>query len=249
MAKTLLKIIGGGCVLLFLVTFSSQAGEYEHIAKAALFEKKGKFQAAIREYEKAINIAPHLVDVYGSIGYIYQYKLMKNRKAIEIYLKGLELDPNNYGLNLNIMYAYFDQGDLKNAIKHYEVLSKIRTDNDRYSFPRDTAQKLTKDMKKQDVVDFCKKYLAMNPTDIILREILVAVYKDREEYKNAEAELHDILKYGYETGSVYFDLGTCNYHFGHYQKSLEFFLKAKELGAYIPQSFFDKVHKKIKENE
>lgn len=235
-------------VICFLTSSFSQAYEYEHLGKGDLFRKQGKLQEAKREYEKEISENPHLVDAYHSLGYLYQHELKNVQKAIEVYLKGLKIEPNNYGLNLNIMYAYFNQGDINNGIKHYKLLANIRPENRRYSFSRKIIYKILKDMSEEEILIFCKKYLLMNPTDTMLREILVDIYKEQRDYKKAEFELKMMLKYGRKSSSVYFDLGTCNYNLGRPKKALEYFLLAKQLGAYVPKEFLEKLHKEIKES-
>lgn len=245
MVKILLRQVCIFGTIYLLIAASSQGNEWEHISKGAMFLKQGKIQEAISEYEEAIKENPHLVDTYISLGYIYQYELKNNLKAIEIYLEGLKQEPDNYSLNLNIMYAYFGHGDTGKAIKHYELLSNIESKNKRYSFPKDAVYKIIQDMTKEETLDFCKKYLAMNPTDTTLREILVNIYKKERDYENAECELQAMLRYGHETSNVYFDLGACNYNLGRYKEALEFFSRAKQLGAYVPQEFFDRLHKEI----
>ena len=84
-------------------------------------------------YKKALGLNPRISELYNKVGYIYQYELNNTINAIEMYLKGLEYEPNDYGLNLNIMYAYFSKEDITNGIKHYKVLSNIRKGKERFS--------------------------------------------------------------------------------------------------------------------
>jgi tetratricopeptide (TPR) repeat protein len=230
-----------------LMVLSASADKFQHMAKGDLFLKQGNLNSAIREYEKAIAEAPNFVEAYNSLGLVYQYEIKDYSKAIEVYSKGLTIAPNNYSLNINIMYSYFSERDIDNGIKHYETLSTIRAEHKRYYFPWDAINEITKHMNEEEVIDFCKRYLVMNPTDLTLREILVDIYKNRREYKKAEIQLQAMLQYGDERGSVYFDLGTCNYNLGRKKKALEFFIKAQELGTHVPQGFFDKLHKEIEE--
>ncbi len=250
MSTKLLEYIILTTVIALSFAFTALAGnEFDHVAKGAILQNQKKYQEAIEEYEKAIKIAPDFIEAYSSLGYIYQYDLKNLYKAIEIYLKGLKHSPDNYGLNLNLMHAYFELGDLENGVKQYEVLAKIRPDNKRYYFPRKIIQKIIFNFTEEDKYNFCKRYLALNPTDTILREILIDIYKSRKDYKNAENELQNQLKYDEPSGSVYFDLGTCNYHLGNYENSLKFFKRAEELGVYVPQAFFDKLHLEIAKSD
>jgi tetratricopeptide (TPR) repeat protein len=233
------------CIFLAIICFSgtafSQENEWVHMAKASSLLKEGNVKGAITEYEKAIEENPGFVDAYNSLGYLYQHELKNSMKAIEVYSIGLKYDPNDYSLNLNIMYAYFDVGKPIKALEYYEHLSKIRSEDQTYSFPRETLDILLQDMTREETIAFCEKYLDMNPTDTMLREVLVDVYKKEKDFENAVRHLLTMLRYSREKSTVYFDLGSCNYNLGRYNKALEYFSKARQLGAYVPQQFFNRL--------
>jgi tetratricopeptide (TPR) repeat protein len=233
------------CSALFLIACHSQASEYEHFQKADYLFNQGKFEEAIKEYELAIDENPELVAVYNRLGYIYQYELNDTQKAIEIYLKGLQKENSNYSLNLNIMHAFFEQENIPKGIKHYKILSDIRSEKDRYSFPRETINMITKDLGQDEVIGFCKEYLSINPTDKMLREVLSRIYMGKKDYKNARTELEAMLRYGYEAGFVYFDLGVCSYYLGQYDNALTLLSTAKQLGEYVPEEYFEMVKQRI----
>jgi tetratricopeptide (TPR) repeat protein len=220
--------------------------EYPYVTKGSILEKQKKYQEAIEAYEKAIKMEPKLLEAYLNIGHIYQYNLKNINKAIEIYKIGLSKSPNNFDLNLNLMNAYFENGQNDDGINQYVILAKIRPDNMKYYFTRDAIQQILQNYKEEEKYIFCKEYLKLNPTDIILREVLVDIFINRKDYKSAENELNLIIQYGNTSGSIYFDLGTCNYHLGDYDASLGYFQKAKDLGVYVPQPFFDKLKENMK---
>ena len=246
----LLKIGMISALLCLFCTFIVEAVEYDHIGRGTFYLKQGKVKKAIKEFEKEIEENPHLVDAYLTLGNLYQFKLKDNQKAIEVYLKGLKQSPIDYDLNLNIMYVYFDQEEIYDGFKHYVILANVRSENDSFSFPREILHELLKKKEQREKIDFCNEYLAMNPTDIILRETLADIYKSQKDYKKAESELMTILEQSKNSPDVYlayiyFDLGTCNYNLGYLHKALEYFSRAKELGADVPQEFFSKLHKEI----
>ena len=220
---------------------------YLYLARGDQLLGQGKLEAAIEEYEKAINEAPHLADAYNSLGHLYQRELKDSRKAIQTYSEGLSKVPNDYSLNLNIMYAHFDLGNIDKGVEHYQLLAKLKLEKQHYSFPREIVEDMTRDMEEEEVLHLCNKYLSMNPTDTMLREKLVGIYKRRKEYDKAKRELDILLKYGGEEGSIYFDLGTCHYNLGHLQEALEYFLKAKQSGLSVPEVVFEKVKRELKE--
>ena len=96
------------CIILFLLSFPLSANEsLLYLRKGSQAEMHGKFEEALNEYKKALDKNPNLVSLYNTIGHIYSSKLKDNKKAIEIYLKGLEIFPNDFFLTLNIMKTYF----------------------------------------------------------------------------------------------------------------------------------------------
>lgn len=247
MKSNLIRLIILNIVIIFFATSGLFASEYEHLAKGDLLRKQGKLQEAIIEYEKEINEYPSSIAGYKSLGYVYQYELKNYDKALAAYLKGLQVDSNDYGLNLNIMHLYFEVEDINKGIHYYELLSSIRPGKRRYSFQRKTVHKIIKNMTTDEKVDFCTKYLKMNPTDIILRDILVDIYKEQKKWEKAKHELEMMLEYGENSGDVYFNLGTCYYNLDCPEKAMEYFLLAKKSGTYVPEAFLDDLRKEIDE--
>lgn len=218
------------------------------LARGQEYEKSGKFQEAIAEYEKALKVDPQSKYVYMSLGHIYQYGLKDKNKAIEFFKKGLTFAPNDYDLGFNIMYAYFDVADFENAMKIYENLSKI-DHKQIHAFTRDALNKILFKMNEDEAIKFCKKYLAMNPGDNILREKLADIYMEKNDYPNARLEFEARLKHSDKLdnlGPIYFGLAVCDYYSGHYQSSLDYLMKAKASGAYVPDQYFEMVREELK---
>ncbi len=232
--------------ILFKIPIYSIADEYIYIIQGAKAEEKGEFEEAIIAYEKALDQNPERLELYTSIGYIYRRKLKNNSKAIEVYKKGLKYGPRNFGLNRSLMYAYFEKGDLDNGIKQYKLLPDIGSDKERYSFPRDTVNKIIKDMKSEEIIKFCKEYLEVNPKDLILRDILSDVYIEKRDYKNAKEEYENMLKYGYSKGPALFGLAICDYYLGYYKEALNSLMEANQLGEDVPQEYFNMIKEKMK---
>lgn len=246
--KFILSLLFSASILFPAVVCADELSILFKLAQGQEFEKSGKYQEAIEVYEKAMREDPRNAHVYMSIGHIYQYKLNDKKKAIEFYKRGLAYAPNDHGMSLNIMYAYFDVGDFDNAIKTYKMLSKMDHESF-HSFPRDALNEIIVNMSDEKVIDFCKKYLSINSKDIILREKLSDVYMKRKEYEKARAEYDDRLKSGrekYSVGRIYFSLAVCDYYLGQYQNSLDYFTKAKDLGQYVPDQYFEMILEKIR---
>jgi tetratricopeptide (TPR) repeat protein len=241
-------------VLIFLVVFFIQCAQFKEmrylmcIAKGDDFLENGEIYKAKRQYEKAIKIKPYSKEAYNQLGHLYRRELNDTQKAIEVYQKGLKYAPNDYGLNLNIMYAYFDNNEIDKGIKHYITLSKITTEKHRFSFSIDALEKIFKDMNDEEKIAFCKKYLNINPTDLALHETLASIYKRSLDYENWEKQVKAVLKYHYTEQAkkgYYFDLASIYAHYEQYQKALKYFELSKQAGFPVPQEIFDDLEKKI----
>lgn len=217
-----------------------------YFLKGEIAESKGSYESAVAEYEKILSIDSKSVEAYYRIANIYRTKLKQTTKAIEIYQKGLKYLPNNFRLNRGIMYSYFEHGDLDSGIKYYKLASNLRGESDRLYFPRESAIKIIKNMNIEEVINFCRDYIKINPSDIILREILSEKYIKKRDYKNAKIEYEAMLKYGYDQGYVYFGLAVCEYYLGGYEKALDYLTKAKNKGEDVPASYFNMVKDKMK---
>ena len=235
-------------VLVSIQPLPSSASQSLHMMRGALAEKDGRYAEAITEYEKALSEDPDNMELYNSIAHLYRYKLKNNEKAIEVYLKGLKLSPRDFSLNRGLMYAYFDEGKIDDGIVQYRTLSNIRGRKDPYSFPRETLKKILQGMGNQAKVTFCRDYLAVNPTDMTLRETLADIYMNMKDYEHAKIEYKAMIEYGNKTGFIYFSLGVCYYYLGLYQDSLTSFTAAQDLGSYVPEKYFEMIHEKLGDN-
>ena len=245
------KIILSFLILaIFLISVCVCADEVSsllNIAQGQEYEKSARFQEAIAEYEKALQENPRSRHAYMSLGHIYQYQLNDKKKAISYYEKGLAYTPNDFGMSLNCMYAYFDVDDFDNAMRIYEMLSSM---DHRFvhTFPRDALNKIFRNMNEQEVINFCKKYLSINPGDNILREKLSEIYMEKKDYYRARPEFEARLNYSKETdnvGPIYFGLAMCDYYLGQYQNSMDYLKKAKAAGEYVPDQYFDMVRERL----
>ena len=120
------------------VNYCSQSKEiqyYAYLSNGDKYHKNCDFEEAEKFYKKAVEIKPNSEEAYQKLGSLYQYDIKNMQKAIDTYSQGLEYFPNNFNLNLNIMYAYFNQNQIDAAIKHYKIAATNRPNNIYYSFP------------------------------------------------------------------------------------------------------------------
>lgn len=96
-----------------------------------------KFNVAIEQYEKAVELGNKDANVYGDLATSYFYT-GKADKAIETAKKGLEIQPNHPVINVNLArYMAYGKNDLFGAVAQLEKYLKVDKDN------KDAKQLLT----------------------------------------------------------------------------------------------------------
>lgn len=88
-----------------------------------------KTEEAIKEYEKAIELAPGSVNSYVNLASIYQYSLNDPESAINVYKKAIEKNPNVVDFQNLAGLAYEQKGELEQAIEYFKKALVIQSDN------------------------------------------------------------------------------------------------------------------------
>jgi len=94
-----------------------------------VYRDMGDYDKAIEEYLKAIGIEKKLTTPYLNLGSVYQYILNKPEKAIDIYKKGIEANPDYVDLYNLLAGVYEKQGDTEKAKEYYQKSLEIKADN------------------------------------------------------------------------------------------------------------------------
>ncbi|MBE0570634.1 MAG: tetratricopeptide repeat protein [Ignavibacteriaceae bacterium] len=95
-----------------------------HIFKGVSYDEEGKYEQAISEYIKAIEINPDYADAYNNRGVSY-YNLGKNENAISDYTRAINLNPKYADAYNNRGIVYYDQGQHNQAIKDYSKAIEV----------------------------------------------------------------------------------------------------------------------------
>lgn len=114
------------CSIPRIVVYDDPLSASEHNDLAVIYEKKGMFDLAEKEYKKAINKNKNWYLPYFNLGNLY-YKLGNKEKAIEYYFKALEKEKNPDILN-NLAYVLYELGRYEEAKKYIEDAISIKKD-------------------------------------------------------------------------------------------------------------------------
>jgi tetratricopeptide (TPR) repeat protein len=98
-----------------------------HYSLGAAYQKQGRLDDAVKEYQTAINLNPHLVQGHYNLGVVYQ-KQGRLDDAITEYQTAIKLRPYQTEIHNNLGAAYQKQGRLDDAIKEYQTAIKLKPD-------------------------------------------------------------------------------------------------------------------------
>ncbi len=102
------------------LTYQVSPGVLKNIRKGEEAIQKGKFDKAIKRFEKAIDSDPEFSRSYCGLASAY-LKSGNTEKAIEYYLKAIELNPLDPEPNSLLGSHYMATDDFPNAVKYLEM--------------------------------------------------------------------------------------------------------------------------------
>lgn len=118
------------CGLLLFLSIASAAAENAvecNHAGAKLLEQ-GKLEAAISQFQKAINLDAKYFPARLNLAYAYE-KLNRVGEAIEAYREAIDAQPQSFFAHNNLGVLYDKQGHYDLAITEFETALQIETDN------------------------------------------------------------------------------------------------------------------------
>jgi tetratricopeptide (TPR) repeat protein len=99
---------------------------YSNLSDA--YYEKGMLDDAVRNYVKAIELAPDVPQAHNNLALVYLEKGMAE-KAIEHYKEALRLDPENPLRHSRIANAYMEMEMADKALEHFEITVRLNPDN------------------------------------------------------------------------------------------------------------------------
>jgi len=148
----------------------------------------GQYDAAIREFQKAIKIEPQSLDAHLYLAWAYE-KQGKKEKAIGEYQKITEIDPNHLDAHYWLGIYYDSIGKKAEAIKEYEKVLSLNPRKEKleiispvlYAFYYEQGVKSYNRRKYQEAKESFQKALKVKPGDSEATEMLSTVKMLLEE--------------------------------------------------------------------
>jgi tetratricopeptide (TPR) repeat protein len=167
----------------------------------------GNYDAALTEFEKALDLDPKSAAANYEIGNIYSIQ-EKNNEALEQYRIAVKIEPDNYWFQLSLAAMLKDLGRSKEAIERFQTLvdqvpkrielkyelAQLMLNNDRKSDGIAVMNQVEEELGVTEEVSFLKKrvYLSNNDVDNAAKEIqnLIDQYPDELAYYGVLADVY-----------------------------------------------------------
>ncbi|MCK4403761.1 MAG: tetratricopeptide repeat protein [candidate division Zixibacteria bacterium] len=94
--------------------------DFTHFCMGEIFIQRGRYQKAIAEYRKAIQLRPDITQYYDNLGSLLS-NLERYGEAVEVFEQGLKANPGYFPIYRNLGYTYFNLGDLIQAEKYLRL--------------------------------------------------------------------------------------------------------------------------------
>jgi tetratricopeptide (TPR) repeat protein len=111
-------------VSLILLTLACINPQYEHLKKGDSYADEGKWNEAIAEYTKAIELKPDFVEAYSNRASVYT-DMGEYDKAIVDCTKAIELDPQSTIPYYNRSIAYLYKGEYEKTIADCDKILEL----------------------------------------------------------------------------------------------------------------------------
>ncbi len=148
------------------------------------YEREGKYEEAIKSYQKGIEVNPGYGATYGRLGWLYHKKFMDD-EAIEWYEKGIIADPDYVFNYCGIGWVYKDQHAFDEAIEWFK--KALEVDNKYYLAYGGIGWSYEQQRKYEEAMEWFKKGILAAPDNTYNYQGLTQVYRSHRQYDQALA--------------------------------------------------------------
>ena len=213
--------------------FSAMDNQYqqmESLANQALsggIDKyiKKDYEGAAKDFKRAFGLSPYSNFSFDAIKYqsMAYEQLGQTNQAIEAYVQGLKVLPNDDRLHLELANVYFKEEEYGKAIEHYEEAVRLYDDvNNRFSL----GQGYLKAGRYRDAENQFRKIIQRSPQGSSGYFGLGQTFAQQKKYAEAIDEFERAISKNHTLYSAYAEIG---YAYADMQQ----FDKAEEIRSYL----------------
>jgi tetratricopeptide (TPR) repeat protein len=119
---------------------------------ALLLERNGKYQQAISNMEKVLELQPDHAEALNFIGYTWADKNINLTRALKYITRAAEIKPDNGYIMDSLGWVYYRLGELEKAAEHLERSLELEPNDPHiYDHLGDVYQALRKYSKAQEI--------------------------------------------------------------------------------------------------
>ena len=197
-------------------TFADKYGNIDITNAAALIERANKYsigkpELALKDYMRAISIAPEILSAHEKTIVTYILFLDDKNLALDYLNKFLEINPNSLALHNLRGWVYEQLGDFEKALADYDKALEL---DQNYETAKNNRQRLTNpDLYKE--------------SEALLKQ--ADSLRDNKNYTDAVDAYSKVLELDPNKESAYFRRGSCYNNLKQYEKALADYDKLLEL--------------------
>ena len=199
---------------------------FAYCCRGIRYSGEGKYDPAIQDFDKAIELKPSYAKAYNNRGNAYSNKGDHDR-AIQDYNKVIELDPNYAGAYSNRGNAYDNKGDHDRAIQDYDKAIKLDSDDADAYYNRGKAYdgKGDYDRALQDY----DKAIELKPNYLEAYGSRGNAYSGKGEHDRAIQDYNKVIELDPNDTKAYNNRGNAYNNKGDHDRAIQDYGKAIEL--------------------
>lgn len=216
-----------------------------HCAMGDIHRRQGNYNLARHSYEKSCQANPYAFRPHYNLGVVYQFladaaqtyaeaqELL--RKAVEVYVRAVTIEPDDFEANLNLSACYFSLG--KHALAEKYCKAAIAVRSDRPEAYGNLGIIYDEQGRLYEAIKAYKDSLELNVHQPKLLLNLGSTYMRQRRLKSALEAFELALREEPDSADAHEQIGTCRYHMKQYAEALGAYEKAVSLnrnsaGAY-----------------
>jgi len=208
--------------------------------RALAYKKAGNREKAIELYTKAIKINKNEADALLNRGNVY-FDMGKDDLALADYRKSLTLKKNNAKLYTNMGSLFGRQGKYDSALYYLNLSLKVDSNYiEAYLYRGLSFVKLN---RNEEAIAEYMHYLRFEPGDASVISDIGTTYQAMKKFRESISWHDQAISIEPNTGIYYLNRSYSWFGLGDRKKAMDDVLKAKRLGAVVPEGYVDLLNK------